>query len=164
MSQKTSKRKGTAACALLMLGVVLLGPLGVSAATTPIYKCFDKSLGLLYTDEPCKEGEVLDIRAGDADPAAVARLERAREALDRNATQRIADERRASVQRDVAASYGIDDAARVYDSPEAYSPYEYGVIGWLPASARNHPPRSRPPKMPGSRRPAPKPPHTASRH
>src|ERR1700681_1798673 len=147
-----------------MLCVVLLGPLGVSAATTPIYKCFDKSLGLLYTDEPCKEGEVLDIRAGDADPAAVARLERAREAFDRNATQRIADERRAPVQRDVAAGYGRDDAARVYDSTEAYSPYEYGVIGWLPASARHHPPRSRPPKMPGSRRPASNPSHTASRH
>jgi hypothetical protein len=50
------------------------------AAKTPIYKCLDKNLGLLYTDEPCKDGEQLNIRAGDADSAAVARPERQRDA------------------------------------------------------------------------------------
>src|ERR1700704_1636095 len=64
------------------------------AATTPIYKCLDKNLGLLYTDQPCKEGEQLNIRPGDADPAAVARLEPQRDALDQSASQRIADLRR----------------------------------------------------------------------
>jgi hypothetical protein len=43
----------------------------------------DKNLGVLYTDEPCKEGEQLNVRAGDADPAAVARLERQRDAPTR---------------------------------------------------------------------------------
>jgi hypothetical protein len=56
----------------------------------------DKNLGVLYTDEPCKEGQQLNVRAGDADPAAVARLERQRDALDQSAAQRIADPHRAA--------------------------------------------------------------------
>ena len=73
------------------------------AATPPIYKCLDKNLGLLYTDEPCKEGEQLNIRPGDADPAAVARLERQRDALDQSASQRIADLRRAATEGEHAS-------------------------------------------------------------
>ena len=68
-------------------------------AAAQIYKCVDRSLGILYTDVPCKEGERLDVRAGDANPAAIAQLAREREALDRSAAQRIADERRATLQR-----------------------------------------------------------------
>jgi len=69
------------------------------AAALPIYKCMDKSLGILYTDVPCKEGEKLDVRAGNADPAAIARLDREREAWDRSAAQRLADERRATLEQ-----------------------------------------------------------------
>jgi len=67
------------------------------AVNAPIYKCFDNHLNVVYTDLPCKEGEVVDIRAGDADPAAVARLERERDRLDQSAAQRMADERRAAL-------------------------------------------------------------------
>jgi hypothetical protein len=59
----------------IAVGVVLFSFVciasGSVSATTPIYKCFDRPLGLLYTDESCKEGELLNIRAGDADPAAI---------------------------------------------------------------------------------------------
>jgi hypothetical protein len=67
------------------------------AATTPIYRCLDSNLGLLYTDEPCKDDEELNIQAGDADPAAVARLERVRDALDQSAAPRMAEPHRATV-------------------------------------------------------------------
>ena len=75
----------------LALAAAVLGCSHAGAAT--IYKCFDRSLGVLYTDEPCK-GEALDIRPGSADPVALAELQREREALSRSAAQRIADTRR----------------------------------------------------------------------
>ncbi len=89
------------------------------AATTPIYKCLDKNLGLLYTDEPCKEGERLNIRAGEADPVAVARLERQRDALDQSAAQRIADLRHAAVEGEGASRLA-------YEPPEDRASYDYG--------------------------------------
>jgi hypothetical protein len=89
------------------------------AATPPIYKCLDKNLGFLYTDEPCKDGEQLDIRAGDADPAAMARLERQRDALDQSASQRIADLRRAAAEREVASRLQ-------YEPPDERGSYDYG--------------------------------------
>ena len=96
-----------------------------SAASTPIYKCFDKNLGLLYTDLPCKDGEQLDLRAGDADPASVARLERERDRLDQSFAQRILDERRAALQRDLV--YGPRDDVFYGGGGPDYTPdYSYG--------------------------------------
>ena len=101
MTVETKRGRG-ASQAIVALCVALLVPAGASAAT-PIYKCLDRNLGLVYTDEPCKDGERMNIRAGDADPAAVARLERARDAIDQSVAQRITDQRRAADQRDLAA-------------------------------------------------------------
>jgi hypothetical protein len=110
---------------LIALAASLLGIAAAQAANTPIYKCFDKHLALVYTDVPCKDGEQLDLRAGDADPAAVARLERERELLSLAATQRIADERRAALERDLAADrsrqVGVEPNA-----PDEYADYGYG--------------------------------------
>jgi hypothetical protein len=79
----------------------------------------DKNLGLLYTDEPCKEGEQLNIRLGDADPAAVARLERLRDALDQSASRRIADLRRAAAEG--------EGAPRLRSEPlDERGSYDYG--------------------------------------
>ncbi len=110
-------------CCLLMLTA------GSCAATAPIYKCFDKNLGLLYTDEPCKEGEQLDIRAGDADPAAVARLERQRDALDQSASQRIADLRRATTEGNGVPRLRYEplDDRGSYDYAPAYVA-DYGIV------------------------------------
>jgi hypothetical protein len=107
--------------------MVLTG--GSWAATTPIYKCLDKNLGVLYTDVPCKEGEPLNIRAGDADPAAVARLERQRDALDQSAAQRIAELHRAAPAGAGLPQlrYELLDERRPYDYGSAYVTGDYGI-------------------------------------
>ncbi len=109
-------RIGRAVGAVLAVGVIGLGSGNATAAQAPIYKCLDRNLGLVYTDIPCKDGERMDdLRAGDADPAAVARLERERDALDRSIAQRITDQRRAALQRTYAPApeyyAGYDDYA-----------------------------------------------------
>ena len=94
---------------------VLAAACGGAGATT-VYKCFDRSLGVLYTDQPCR-GEQLDIRAGDPDPVAVAELQRERDALSRSTAQRLADNRR------VAAAY--DAPVVTYMPPPDATPYPY---------------------------------------
>ncbi len=88
-----------------MVGLALISPAASLGAAAAIYRCLDKKQAVLYTDEPCKDGQVIDVRAGEADPAALARLDRERDALSQSATQRIADERRNAAQRDLAATY-----------------------------------------------------------
>lgn len=104
-----------AAIAALAIGAAL----PASAAVTTVYKCFDRNLGVLYTDQPCR-GEQLDIDAGHADPAAVAELQREREALSRAMAQRIADNRRATPE---APAYVMVPPAA---SPEIYYPAGWG--------------------------------------
>src|SRR5882762_4356791 len=117
-----------AARALTALGIVLLAVAPASASDTAIYKCLDNHLGLVYTDLPCKDGEKLDIRAGDSDPAAVARLERVRDQLDQSAAQRIVDERRAA-ERSALANRLRREAEEERSPAEtiaAYAPFDYG--------------------------------------
>jgi len=93
-----SRRAPFLYCALALALSGLAGQVG--AAALPIYKCMDKSAGIVYTDIPCKDGERMnDLRAGSADPAAIARLDREREAWDRGSAQRLAEERRAMVEQ-----------------------------------------------------------------
>jgi hypothetical protein len=79
----------TAALAALALGVAPTATAGVAT----VYKCFDRHLNVVYTDQPCG-GEKLDIELGRVDQNAVAELAREREALSRAVAQRIADNRR----------------------------------------------------------------------
>ena len=132
------------------LAIALLAPASSLAATDPIYKCIE-NLRVVYTDVPCRNGEQLNIRAGEADPAAMARLQRERDLLDQSAAQRIADQQR---QTDWAARYVTEDFRRDYDLPT----YDYGGGWWLPGVARSHPPKARGPKSHGPRRLAPMPP------
>jgi hypothetical protein len=88
----------------IALGTIVLAAFPALATTTTVYKCFDRHLGLVYTDSPCKDGERIDIDPGEANPTAVAKLEHARDMLDRSAAERIADERRAALQRGLAAA------------------------------------------------------------
>lgn len=143
------------ACCLVVLTT------GSWAATAPIYKCLDKDLGLLYTDEPCKEGEQLNIRPGDADPAAVARLERQRDALDQSASQRIADLRRAATEGEAVPRlrYEALDERRSYDYGSAYVA-DYGIVSRR--SMHRHAMRPREPK-PLMRHFAPPPPYFVPR-
>jgi hypothetical protein len=129
-----SSTLGSALRATLALALIgAIAPNAVAAAS-PIYKCFDKSLSVVYTDLPCRDGEVVDIRAGNADPAAIARLERERDALDRSSAQRITDLRRAQLERSFStANYGPDYGAyapgydgETYADAGLYLPYGYG--------------------------------------
>ena len=135
------------------MALALLAPLSGLATTAPIYKCVDANLGLLYTDEPCKNGEQMNIRAGDADPAAIAKLQRERDAFDQRAAQRSADQRR---QQDwsAQAQFMIEDNQRAYD----VSTYDNSAVWWLPGITRPHPPKARGPKAQESRRSSPMPP------
>jgi hypothetical protein len=155
-----------AACALTALGIVVLAVAPASAADTAIYKCLDNHLGLVYTDLPCKDGEKLDIRAGDADPAAVARLERARDQLDQSAAQRIVDERRAAERTALASRLRreADEERSAAETMAAYAPFDYGYgyAPFLPVT-RMHPPRARAHKFREPVRFAPQPPYFVPR-
>jgi hypothetical protein len=135
----------------------------VGAATTPIYKCLDRNLGLLYTDQPCKEGEQLDIRAGDPDPAAVARLDRERDALDQSAAQRIADDNRYAflAGREMGMGYGPPDEGGPFDDGSAYG-VGFGFVS--NPFLLHHPKKQRRPKSPTVPPFAAHPPLMAPRH
>jgi hypothetical protein len=132
------------------------------AASTPIYKCLDKNLSLVYTDVPCKDGEQLDIRSGDADSGAVARLERQQDALDQSADQRAAEERRALVADSaLPPRYGSGgDEEAGYDDEPAYTSGYYTPSYWLTQYLPMHP---RKPKAHHTRRVAPRPPYIVPR-
>lgn len=138
------------ACRALVTCVFVFANLGTSWAASPIYKCFDRKFDVVYTDEPCKDGALLDVRAGDADPAAVARLERARDALDQSAAERIRDMRWTAAQPAYAPpSYAGPSGAGWPDYATMNSPYDYGPIWGLAGFgiagfASSHPPRARP--------------------
>ena len=146
------------ACLALCL---ILFTCGSWAATTPIYKCFDKNLSVVYTDEPCRDGERLDVRAGDADPAAVAWLERQRDALDQSAAQRIADLRRIPAVEQLAPP--LQYAPVDQFGPYEYAPYfaDYGF--WSYPFVGRPPMRFRKPALHHMRHFAPPPPHVVPR-
>jgi hypothetical protein len=162
MNVRTAKKPDLAGGACFALCLLVLTASSGWAATTPIYKCFDKNLGLLYTDEPCKDGEQLNIRAGDADSAAVARLERQRDALDQSAAQRMADQRRAAAEGNGASRLRYEpvedressDYGPAYDS-------DYGFVSY--PVMHHHPVRPRHPKPHHMRHVAPPPPYVVPR-
>jgi hypothetical protein len=122
-----------------LLALVTLGLVAPSAlaSTTTVYKCFDRHLSLVYTDAPCKDGERMDIDAGNANPVAVAKLEHARDMLDLAAAERIADERHAALERGLAAATMRRQAedergSSDYAAPPAYYDPGYAVYPTAP--------------------------------
>ena len=151
----------------LVLATVVVGV--ADAATAPIYKCLGNDLGMIYTDQPCKGGERLDVHAGDPDPAAVARLQSARDQLDRSAAARLVEERRAATQRNLAAwarrQREDRSAADGSEYADALSPYDYSLpwySGLVPMHPR-HPSRPHPPPAAPPRHFAPTPPYVVPR-
>jgi len=59
---------------VLTLALVAAASPTAGAAGVAVYKCRQASGATLYTDLPCENGTVLDIRPGASDPSAVARL------------------------------------------------------------------------------------------
>src|SRR4051812_4567900 len=102
---------------------------GAAGATvTTVYKCFDRKLDVVYTDQPCR-GEQLRIEGGSVDPVAVAELQREREAVARAAAQRVAELRRV----DVAPQYSYGGGApapapapEYASAGDGYYPLGYG--------------------------------------
>src|SRR5215467_6897153 len=144
MEAMRMQRFGITGVASILVGALVVGVGTAQGESVPIYKCIDRNLGIVYTDLPCKDGEKLDLRPGDADPAAVARLERDREQLNLAAAQRIADERRAALERDLAY-YNQPSIMATPNAPEPSMDYGYGYpLLAYPMAFRPRPPQVRP--------------------
>ena len=102
---------------------------GQDAGGSTVYRCHGADGAIEYRDYPCKGGAVVDMKPGEADPAAIARLQRAQAEFDRalarrrmleDADRRAEDAARA---REVPPPYLLPDA---YFPDETYFPaYDY---------------------------------------
>ncbi len=82
----------TSARIVFALSFISLGMTNAIAQDTPIYKCAQPNGGVLYTDQACNGGKVLDIRLDPVDPNALTRLARAGAELDAAEAQRRAEQ------------------------------------------------------------------------
>ena len=160
------ERRFLSAPPLLMLCVAafaLSASAASRAASSVVYRCLDAHLGVVYTDVPCKDGAPLDVHSGEVDAAAVAKLERARDALDQSAAQRISDERRLAGQKELLAAQPRREAGDGYNRDEtvADGAYTYPIAGFAPI--RPHSPRHRAMRPSTSRGGAPSPPYIVPR-
>jgi len=168
MTAKSLPKRSKSAAAILAATALLLAAGSAGAATAPVYKCLGKDLGLIYTDQPCKGGEQVDIHPGDVDPAAVARLQSARDMLDRGAAARVAEEQRAAAQKELAAvAQRQRDADRIAAEADyaASAPYDQ-YLSWYPGTGQvhpHHPPHPHPPHPAAPRALAPNPPFVVPR-
>jgi len=115
-------------------------------ADSQVFRCVQDDGRILYTDTPCRNGAVVDLHPGKADPAAAQRLADARAELDAGMAQRRAADARAAAQ---AAAYlpagnAVAQAPPQYDEPVygLYGGYGYGYVNPRP------PVRPRPPRPP----------------
>jgi hypothetical protein len=76
------------------LSCISLGMTNAFAQDTRIYKCAQPNGGVLYTDQACNGGTVLDIRLDPVDPDALTRLARAGAEFDAAEAQRKAEQAR----------------------------------------------------------------------
>jgi hypothetical protein len=170
MIAKPLLRRSKSAAAMIAAGMFIVASGPADAASAPIYKCLGNDLGLIYTDQPCKGGERLELHAGDADPSAVARLQSTRDQLDRSAAARIIEERRATVQRDIAALMRREremdqDRSAAYASDTTGASYDDSLV-WYPAFVPMHPRHPSRPHRPRTAAPrsfAPAPPFVVPR-
>jgi hypothetical protein len=84
----------TSARIVFAFSFISLGMTNAVAQDTQIYKCARPNGGILYTDQACNCGKVLDIRLDPVDPNALARLARAPAELDAAEAQRRAEQAR----------------------------------------------------------------------
>jgi len=132
------------------------------AASTVVYRCLDSHLGVVYTDVPCKDGAPFDVRPGEADPVAVAKLERLRDALDQSAAQRMIDERHLAGQKELLAAQVRREASdgRNGEDMLADGAYAYPIAGYAP---RPYPPRRQAIRRTAPQGGAPNPPYVVPR-
>ncbi|MGE5170299.1 MAG: hypothetical protein ACM3JC_08000 [Rudaea sp.] len=97
----------------LMLAAALASFVPVAQSQDPVptvYRCRAAGGAIEYRDYPCNGGALVDIKPDAADPAAIARLQRAQAEFDR------AIARRRSAEE---AARRAEDSARERDAPEA---------------------------------------------
>ena len=105
-----------------------------NAADMPVYKCKQANGAVAYQDYPCKGGSVVDIKPDAADPAAIARFERAQNEFNRSAAARaefaLRQEELDLRRRELEASRAPYDAGAPGPSSGYYSGYT-GYPGYL---------------------------------
>jgi hypothetical protein len=146
--------------AVAATGLAMAVLLALPLRADPIYKCGSDAAGVVYTDTPCADGRQLDLRPGAADPAALERLQKTRDALDRSAERRVANLDREAAQN--AAAYRIigDPFLPEPVPDDAYGFYDYGYMpAWYVPAMRNRKSRPKPPAP----RFAPRPPYFVPR-
>ena len=126
-------------CAAIVLATGVPGSAAI-AADMPVYKCKQANGAVAYQDYPCKGGTVVDIKPDTADPAAIARFERAQSEFNRSAAARaelaLRQEELDVRRREIEASRAPYDAGApatasgYYSSYTGYYPgylYDYGI-------------------------------------
>jgi hypothetical protein len=139
----------------LALTLGMAAPLGVHADAT-IYRCTGTGGHVTFTDEPCADGVRVDVRAGQGDPAAIARLRQEQEAFDRRDAQRRAALRDIELRRlEVEARRFQEADWRLGPMPAAEPGCAYcgGFAWYVPWALPANPPRPplakpRPPVQP----------------
>ena len=84
----------TTALVVFALSFISFGMSNAIAADAQTYKCAQPNGRVLYTDQACKSGTVVDIRLDPVDPNALTRVARAGAELDTAEAQRRAEEAR----------------------------------------------------------------------
>jgi hypothetical protein len=131
--------------ALASLGVIAHGQ---DSGASTVYRCHGVGGAIEYRDYPCKGGAVVDMKPGEADPAAIARLQRSQAEFDRALARRRmledADRRaeEAARAREVPPPYLLPDA---YFPDETYLPAFDYYAPFPPARDRadRRPPKER---------------------
>jgi len=132
---------------LLAAAALLLAAAGARAADTTVYRCPDGKGRVLYTDVPCRNAEVVDLRPGEAAPGAAQRLAAAQAELDAGMQAFRAAEAAAAAQRAATAFVPMSPYAA---PPVADTPYEdFGYWPWYGGGVLDRPDhRPRPPARP----------------
>jgi len=146
-SPSISHRCSARSVLLLAAAALMLAPAPGRTADTTVYRCPDGKGRVLYTDVPCRNAEVVDLRPGEAAPGAAQRLAAAQAELDAGMQAYRAAEAAAAAQRAATAFVPMSPYAA---PPIADAPYEdFGYWPWYGGGLLNRPDhRPRPPSWP----------------
>ena len=130
----TMGRNVAPACARWVT-VVLAALIFSSQAMAQVYKCTQPGGRVLYSDEACKGGAVVDVGAGSTNPVAVRQLARDSAAFDRKMAARRAAEDQAEIRRQALnAQLEMARAAQDTSVTTNAGPYYYAPANAFVAS------------------------------
>ncbi len=160
--RRTGRRVALTAAGRAWLAVAILCVATPAVAQTSVYRCVEPGGRVLYTDYACRNGEVVELHPGKADPDAAKRRADAQATLDAGMDRRRADEAREAERRAALAdAQALARASQPPAPPEPapvldYWPLYGGYVG--PVRPHPRPPLAHPPtrpKPPGTGRPPP---------